>query len=240
MFLYRLKVIIAAVSTGLYPCSFIYNSMIFRWLGHSAIELKEGEIDIAIDPLTEARIEPDVICLTHGHSDHLGSTIKIAKDCNCKVLAAFELAHYLESKGVEAVGMNLGGSVDVDGIRITMVEAKHSSSIMEGNDIIYAGEPCGFVIEGSITAYHAGDTSLFSDMGLIRELYSPDVSFIPVGGFYTMDERQALIAARILGSRMIVPIHYNTFDAIKTDLTLLKKNLDERLFLPEIGERYEI
>jgi len=197
--------------------------MRFRWLGHSAIELEDGEMDIAIDPLTEERIKPDVICLTHGHSDHLGSTIKIAKDCNCKVLAAFELAHYLESKGVKAVGMNLGGSVDVDGTRITMVEAKHSSSIIDGNDIIYAGEPCGFVIEGSRTAYHAGDTSLFSDISLIKELYSPDISFLPVGGFYTMDERQALIAARMLGSRTIVPIHYNTFDAIKTDLTFLKK-----------------
>jgi L-ascorbate metabolism protein UlaG (beta-lactamase superfamily) len=214
--------------------------MRFRWLGHSAIELEDGEMDIAIDPLTEERIKPDLICLTHGHSDHLGSTIKISKYCNCKVLAAFELAHYLESKGVEAVGMNLGGSVDVDGTRITMVEAKHSSSIIDGNDIIYAGEPCGFVIKGSRTAYHAGDTSLFSDMSIIKELYSPDISFLPVGGFYTMDERQALIAARILGSRTIVPIHYNTFDAIKTDLTFLKKNLNERLLLPEIGEKYEI
>jgi len=214
--------------------------MKFRWLGHSAVELEDRGKRIAIDPFTEEPLEPDIICLTHGHSDHLGSTIDIAKKYSPKVIAIFELASYLQSKGIDATGMNIGGSIIIDGIEITMVEARHSSSIMEGEKIIYAGEPCGCVIKGSRTAYHAGDTSLFSDMKLIKELYAPDISFLPVGGFYTMDERQALMAAELLGSYKIVPIHYNTFEPIKTDLRLLKEKLGEKLFVPEKGRTYEV
>lgn len=214
--------------------------MKFRWLGHSAIELEDRGKKVVIDPFTEEPLEPDIICLTHGHSDHLGSAVDLAKKYNPKVVAIFELANYLQSKGIDAIGINMGGSVIIDGIEITMVEAKHSSGVMEGEKIIYAGEPCGYVIKGSRTAYHAGDTSLFSDMRLIKELYAPDISFLPVGGFYTMDERQALMAAELLGSYKIVPIHYNTFEPIKTDLKLLKEKLGEKLFLPEKGKVYEV
>jgi L-ascorbate metabolism protein UlaG (beta-lactamase superfamily) len=217
--------------------------MKFRWLGHSAIELEDRGKKIVVDPFTEEPLESDIICLTHGHSDHIGSTIDLAKKYkkhNPRVIAIFELASYLQSKGIDVIGMNIGGSIIIDGIEITMVEARHSSSIMEEGKIIYAGEPCGYVIKGSRTVYHAGDTSLFSDMRLIKELYAPDISFLPVGGFYTMNERQAVMAAELIGSYKIVPIHYNTFDLIKTDLKLLKEKLGEMLFVPEKGKAYEI
>jgi L-ascorbate metabolism protein UlaG (beta-lactamase superfamily) len=214
--------------------------MKFRWLGHSAVELEDRGKTVVVDPFTDEPTKPDVICLTHGHSDHVGSTMDLARKHGSKVVAIFELANYLRSKGVDATGINMGGTFKTGDIEISMVEAKHSSSITEGDDTIYAGEPCGYVVRGSRTVYHAGDTSLFSDMRLIKELYAPDLSFLPVGGFYTMDERQALMAAELLGSRVIVPIHYDTFDVIRTDLELLKENLRERLLVPERGKIYEV
>jgi Predicted Zn-dependent hydrolases of the beta-lactamase fold len=147
--------------------------MKIRWLGHSAVEILYRGKKIPIDPFVEKseglnlkpNLKPDLICVIHGYSDHLGSTIEIAKRANSKVVAIFELAMYLEKRGTNCVGMNIGGSINIDGIRISMVEARHSSSIIdeESGRIEYGGEPCGYIFELSKTLYHAGCSFLWNE-----------------------------------------------------------------------------
>ena len=142
--------------------------------------------------------------------------------------AVHELASWLSAKGVDARGMNIGGTVTDGDVEITMVRAEHSSSIMENGVPVYMGEPCGFIIrtEG-LTIYHAGDTGLFSDMNLIRTLYHPDVALLPAGGLYTMGPAEAMMAAEFVGAPLVIPMHYNTFPAIQQDLTGFKKAIEE-------------
>lgn len=169
-------------------------------------------------------IDADIVLLTHAHGDHLGDHPEKFR----RVYAVHELASWLSAKGVDARGMNIGGTVTDGDVEITMVRAEHSSSIMENGVPVYMGEPCGFIIrtEG-ITIYHAGDTGLFSDMNLIRSLYHPDVALLPAGGLYTMGPAEAMIAAEFVGAPLVIPMHYNTFPAIQQDLTGFKKAIEE-------------
>ncbi len=169
-------------------------------------------------------IDADIVLLTHAHGDHMGDHPEKFR----RVYAVHELASWLSAKGVDARGMNIGGTVTDGDIEITMVRAEHSSSIMENGVPVYMGEPCGFIIrtEG-LTIYHAGDTGLFSDMKLIRTLYHPDVALLPAGGTYTMGPAEAMMAAEFVGAPLIIPMHYNTFPAIQQDLTGFKKAIDE-------------
>ena len=214
--------------------------MNFVWFGHSAVLLKYRGKKIIVDPFVDEKMDADIICLTHGHSDRLESAVEIAERSGAEVVAIFELAKHLKARGVNATGMNLGGGVEIGGIRINMVDARHSSSIIGDGGIIYAGSPCGYVFELDKKVYHAGDTSLFRDMKSIRDLYEPEIGFLPAEGFYTMDEQQASTAAEWLGHSRIIPIHYNTFDALRTDLKRLKGVLGGRLVVPEIGKTYEL
>lgn len=169
-------------------------------------------------------IDADIVLLTHAHGDHLGDHPEKFR----RVYAVHELASWLSAKGVDARGMNIGGTVTDGDVEITMVRAEHSSSIMENGVPVYMGEPCGFIIrtEG-ITIYHAGDTGLFSDMNLIRSLYHPDVALLPAGGLYTMGPAEAMMAAEFVGAPQVIPMHYNTFPAIQQDLTGFKKAIEE-------------
>ena len=169
-------------------------------------------------------IDADIVLLTHAHGDHLGDHPEKFR----RVYAVHELASWLSAKGVDARGMNIGGTVTDGDVEITMVRAEHSSSIMENGVPVYMGEPCGFIIrtEG-ITIYHAGDTGLFSDMNLIRSLYHPDVALLPAGGLYTMGPAEAMMAAEFVGAPLVIPMHYNTFPAIQQDLTGFKKAIEE-------------
>ena len=206
------------------------------WLGHSAfrVDTPSGK-RIYVDPFLngnpkcpENEREPervDAIFITHGHNDHVGDTLDLARKFGCPVVAPVELRDYLSMRGCEAADgahdPNKGGTVDLDGIKVTLVHAQHSSSFMTeapaGSatpwQIVYTGEPCGLVFdfgEGP-KLYFAGDTNVFGDMALIARLYAPDVAILPIGGHFTMDPKEAAVACELLGVKRCVPCHYGTF-----------------------------
>jgi L-ascorbate metabolism protein UlaG (beta-lactamase superfamily) len=207
--------------------STVQKNVKVTWFGHSAflIESPTGK-NILIDPWLDNPKAPagakeishvDLILVTHGHSDHVGNTIEVAKRTNAKVVCIFELSLYFQNNGVERVqGMNKGGSVNVDGINITMTDAKHSGDIDVGGKVIPGGEAAGFVIrlENGYTLYNSGDTSLFGDMKYVAELYKPQAVFLPIGGLFTMSPREAAIACKLLKPKRIVGMHYGTFPAL--------------------------
>ncbi len=165
--------------------------MQLTWLGHSCV-LLAGSRRVLIDPFIEGGsvlgTNPDLVAVTHGHDDHLGEAVALGK----KTVATTEIARYLKSRGVPAEGMNIGGTMEVDGVSFTMTPAMHSGGIEEGGVFIGGSAAAGFVVEmDGVKVYHAGDTGLFSDMKLIGELYRPDVALLPIGGRYTMGTAEA-------------------------------------------------
>jgi L-ascorbate metabolism protein UlaG (beta-lactamase superfamily) len=195
------------------------------WLGHAAfkIETSGGEV-ILIDPwiLTnpmcpekDKKFERiDTMLVTHGHFDHIADAVELGKKFKPKVVGIYELCAWLESKGVTGTsGMNKGGSQRVGEIEVTMVNAVHSCGIKDGDQIIYGGEACGYIIRlpGGLTIYHAGDTAVFGDMKIIADLYAPDLAMLPIGDFYTMGPKEAALAIRLLNVRHVIPMHFGTF-----------------------------
>jgi L-ascorbate metabolism protein UlaG (beta-lactamase superfamily) len=198
------------------------------WLGHATVlvELPNGT-NLMIDPFIEHNpkypkgfVLPekiDYILLTHGHMDHIADAAPLAEKYGSTVVAMVELAEYLDKKGVKStIGFNFGGSVKLPGALVTLVEAKHSSSIEEDGQIVYLGEAGGLVItiEDGPVLYHAGDTTVFRDMELIRELYAPEVAMLPIGGHYTMGPKEAALAIRYLQPKVTLPIHWGTFPVL--------------------------
>jgi L-ascorbate metabolism protein UlaG (beta-lactamase superfamily) len=195
------------------------------WLGHAAFRVDSpGGKRIYIDPFLngnpkcpESEQEPervDMIAVTHGHGDHVGDSIDLAKKHSCPVVAPVELSDWLSNQGVaETRDPNKGGTVDVDGVAFTLTHAFHSSSTDDGT---YAGEPCGIIVrlEDGTKIYFAGDTCVFGDMQLIGRIYSPDVAVLPIGGHYTMDPKEAAVALELLGTKRCVPCHYGTFPVL--------------------------
>lgn len=198
------------------------------YLGHAAFRfISPKGVVLYVDPFLSGNPKTppelksvekaDLILVTHGHGDHLGDTLAIAEKTNAKIVAMPELGRYLTRKGAkQVIGMNKGGTYRSHGIAITMVHAIHSSSVTEGDQVIYTGEPAGFIIrfENGFALYHAGDTGLFGDMKIIGELYQPEVSILPIGSHFTMDPREAAYAAKLLGSKYVIPIHYGTFPVL--------------------------
>jgi L-ascorbate metabolism protein UlaG (beta-lactamase superfamily) len=194
------------------------------WLGHAAFKIRtpQGKT-IYIDPWLsnpncpdgEKQVgQADAILVTHGHFDHLGETVEVAKLTGAPVACNWEISVWLESQGVSgAMGMNKGGTINVGGVKVTMVSADHSSGIKDGDRIANGGEAAGFVVEleNGHKLYHAGDTNVFGDMRLIGELYSPDVALLPIGGHFTMSPKEAAVAVRLLGVKRVIPMHYGTF-----------------------------
>ncbi|NMB80100.1 MAG: metal-dependent hydrolase [Methanomicrobiales archaeon] len=200
--------------------------MQITWLGHSSV-LLTGTKKVLIDPFIEggsvAGTDPDIVAITHGHEDHMGEAVALNK----KTIAITEIAKYLKKKGLVVEGMNIGGTILVDGISFTMTQAIHSSFIEEAGLGFYGGSAAGYVVGmDGIRVYHAGDTALFSDMKLIGELYHPDVAILPIGGRYTMGVAEAMMAANFLGAKTVIPIHYNTWDKIAADPVRLKTALE--------------
>ncbi|WP_292520783.1 metal-dependent hydrolase [Methanoculleus sp.] len=199
--------------------------MRLTWLGHACFCL-EGSQTILIDPFIpegSLPVEPDIVAVTHAHADHMGVAVQLKK----KTVAVNEVAKYLASKGVPAESMNIGGSITLDGVRFTMTPALHSSWLEDEGMGFYGGTAAGFVITmDGIRVYHAGDTALFSDMQLVRDLYRPDVALLPVGGRFTMGIEEAMIAARYIGARLAIPMHYDTFPAIQQDVQAFKQALE--------------
>jgi L-ascorbate metabolism protein UlaG (beta-lactamase superfamily) len=156
----------------------------------------------------------DAIFVTHGHFDHIADAVPLAKRFNCTCVAIPETAAWLGVQGVEnTINMNIGGTVDVAGIKATMTHAVHSCGITDGNGRLYGGVAAGYVFtfDNGIRVYHAGDTAVFSDMKIIADLYKPDIVMLPIGGHYTMDPMQAAYAVRMMNARVVVPMHYGTF-----------------------------
>jgi L-ascorbate metabolism protein UlaG (beta-lactamase superfamily) len=218
--------------------------MHITWLGHACVLLM-GTSRVIIDPFAgegrQITVTPDIVAVTHGHGDHMGETVRLAK----KTVAINEIAKYLKTKGVPAEGINIGGSIEVDGVRFTMTPAVHSSWLEEAGPGYCGGAAAGYVItmDGK-RIYHAGDTALFSDMKLIGQLYNPDVALVPIGGRFTMGPEEAMMAAQFIGAPLVVPIHYNTWPVISQDPALFKKAIerttDMKVALPSPGESVEI
>ena len=218
--------------------------MQLTWLGHSCV-LLDGSRKILVDPYTEggsvAGIPADIVAVTHGHDDHMGETVALNK----KTIAITEIARYLRQKGLAAEGMNIGGTLTIDGVTFTMTPALHSTCIEEAGPGFTGGAAAGFVIGmDGVKVYHAGDTGLFSDMKLIGELYHPDVALLPIGGRFTMGVAEAMMAANFIGAKTVVPIHYNTWEKITADPFALKKAVerttDIKVMVLRPGESLEI
>jgi L-ascorbate metabolism protein UlaG (beta-lactamase superfamily) len=168
----------------------------------------------------------DLILASHGHFDHIEDLVACARESGAPVVGIFELCDWLTRKGIANTSpMNKGGSQDIGGVRITMTDARHSSGYVDNGQMVYMGEPAGYVVrlEDGMSIYFAGDTCLFGDMRLIGELYAPTIAFLPIGDRFTMDPVQAARAAEFLGVKQIVPMHWGTFplltgtpDALKT------------------------
>lgn len=194
--------------------------------GHSVVQIKTDQHTIIIDPFINGNgqtdlkmddLKVDVILLTHGHNDHVGDTIELAKKNNALVVAPFELATYLGWKGLNVHPMHIGGSYTFDFGTVKLTQAFHGSSYEEeGEKIVYTGMPAGILFKhGGKTVYHAGDTGLFSDMKLLGELEEIDLAFLPIGDNFTMGPEDAAIAAKWIKAKTVVPMHYNTFPVIE-------------------------
>lgn len=195
----------------------------FTWYGHSCWLIDTGKGTLLFDPfLTGNPVAPvkaehvnaDFILVSHGHSDHLGDTISIAKRTGAMVLSNFEIAAHCEGQGCKAHPLHIGGSHEFSFGRVKLTIAHHGSSFPDGR---YAGTPCGFLLTiGKKKIYNAADTGLFYDMKLIGD-EKLDVALIPIGDNFTMGPEDALRAAKLLRTKILVPMHYNTFDLIKQD-----------------------
>ena len=219
-----------------------------RWLGHSGFEIELANKILLIDPwltgnplaaVTASDIKKaDVVCVTHDHGDHLGDAIEICKRTGATFVGIYELGVFAEENGVkDVVGINIGGTVGVKGISVTMVQAFHSST---------RGAPTGFVIkaEGK-TVYHAGDTGLFGDMKFIGEIHRPDVALIPIGDYYTMGPREAAEAVKLIKPTVVIPMHYQTLPVLSPSAEDFIKFVKEKA--PEVkvvalktGEAYQL
>lgn len=230
-----------------------WGGLSITWLGHAAAHITTPKgTEILIDPFLEQNPKYpkdyklpeklDLLLLSHGHGDHIADAVSVAKKHHPQVVAIYELASWVGSKGInDIVGMNLGGSYKHKDVTVSMVEARHSSSIQDGKETLYAGEPTGFVltIETAPVIYHAGDTSLFTDMRLIKELYAPEIGMLPIGDHYTMGPKAAALAANYLGLKTILPIHYGTFPQLTgtpAELEQHLKNTGITVLTPQPGE----
>lgn len=222
------------------------------WLGHGSFRFDTpGGKRVYLDPFLDNPMCPenekeperiDVIALTHGHSDHVGSSVELIGRFSPAVVAQNELKNWLGSQGAEMdelPGMNKGGSVKVQGIRFTMTDAKHSSS---GPDGEYLGEAAGYVVqvENGTKLYFSGDTSVFGDMQLIGRIYEPDVAILPIGDHFTMGPKEAAIALELLGVSRCVPCHYGTFPVLTGSPEELRKLTDVEVLAMQPGETITI
>jgi L-ascorbate metabolism protein UlaG (beta-lactamase superfamily) len=208
--------------------------MQIRFLGQAAFELTDGETTVLIDPFltgnpkaaaTAEEVSADAILLTHGHGDHFGDTVAIAKRTGADVVAIVEIANELSAEGLEKVhDPNMGGTVKFDWGSVKLVPAWHSSMTPKGT----ASSPAGLIVKlGGKTIYHLGDTDLFSDMELISRRVGPiDVALVCIGGHYTMDRFDAVEAVKLIGAREVIPCHYDTFPVIETDVQAFKAGVE--------------
>lgn len=223
-----------------------------RFYGHACFRLEQGDVQVLIDPFftgnphikeIPADLRPTNILVTHGHGDHLGDAIELAKANGATILATPELAGYCGRQGAAVDGAHMGGTVRFPWGSVKLVPAFHSSSVGPNLDI-YAGNPVGMVVRfHGLTFYHAGDTCLFGDMRLIGEGNDLDVAYLPIGGHYTMDTEDALKAIELLRPRAIIPGHYNTWPVLEVDISAFKARVEAatraKCVVLKPGEAYE-
>jgi len=217
-------------------------SFSFTWLGHATFLFRSpGGKRLVLDPWIVGNPSSpesakklgalDLILVTHGHSDHMGDAVSLARSSGAMVVAPYEVSLWLQKKGLQhVVGMNPGGKLAAHGLSITMVPAMHSSSVEEDGQIVSLGVAAGYVIrfENALTVYFAGDTCVFGDMRLIGELYQPAIGFLPIGDHYTMGPEQAAKACELLGIKQVVPMHYGTFPALTGTPAKLRELVEPR------------
>ncbi len=210
-----------------------------RYLGHSAFRIETGDDVILIDPFLAPNKEYDFkndnisyVLVTHAHSDHLGSAIEISKLKGAKIVSVFELANYCAQNGASAIGVNLGGWVKLPFGSVMFTPAFHSSSFADGT---YAGCASGILmkIKGK-TLFHAGDSALTQEYKTLSELNDIELAMLPVGGFFTMGVQEAVLAAKWLGAKQAIPMHYNTFDLIKTDVKIFEEGVKREGVIPHV------
>jgi L-ascorbate metabolism protein UlaG (beta-lactamase superfamily) len=201
------------------------------WFGHAAFKIEIAEKIVLVDPWLNGNptssvkaseiTEADIVYVTHDHHDHLGDAFDICKRTGATFIAIVELAHYAEENGIKKhEGLNIGGSVETKGLKLTIVQATHTAS---------RGAPTGVIIEGEgKIVYHAGDTGLFGDMRLLGELYKLDLAMIPIGGYYTMDAKEAAEAVRLLSPKVVIPMHYKTFPVLAKSADEFARNVREK------------
>jgi L-ascorbate metabolism protein UlaG (beta-lactamase superfamily) len=211
--------------------------MDIRFLGHATFELSEGDARILIDPFLAPNnpkatvsaddVDPTHVLLTHGHVDHVADAVTVAKRTGAHCVAMVELANWLGAQGVENVSdPNIGGTVEFDWGWVKLVQAFHTSTTPDGKA---KHSPSGLVINiGGTTVYHLGDTGLFGDLKLIAERTPVDVAIVPIGGHYTMDRHDAVVAAKLIGAGTVIPCHYNTFPPIETDAQAFKSDVESQ------------
>jgi len=207
------------------------------WLGHATflIDTAAGKT-ILIDPWvmgnpkTPERLKQfekiDLMLCTHGHFDHIGDAVELAKKHKPTVVGIFELCAWLQKKGVQQTSaMNKGGTQQIGNIKITMVNAQHSCGIEDEGQIVYAGEACGYVVEleNGFRLYHAGDTNVFGDMKIIQELYAPALALLPIGDHFTMGPREAAYACSLLRPQAVIPMHFGTFPVLTGTIEQLRE-----------------
>jgi L-ascorbate metabolism protein UlaG (beta-lactamase superfamily) len=221
--------------------------MQIKFHGQSCFELSDGDNTVLVDPFlkpnnpiavaTAEEVDPTQIALSHGHADHVADAVAVAKRTGAHCVAIVELAKWLEGLGVEALSdPNLGGTVEFDWGWIKLVPAWHTNTIpgsaespFSAEHGIAIGTAAGLLIDiGGVTVYHAGDTCLFGDMKLIAERNPVDVALLPIGGHYTMDSSDAVVAAEFVGAGTVIPMHYNTFPAIEADPQAFKAEVEEK------------
>jgi L-ascorbate metabolism protein UlaG (beta-lactamase superfamily) len=221
--------------------------MEIKFHGQSCFSLIDGDTKVVIDPflkpnnpvaeITADELEATHMFVTHGHVDHCADAVAVAKKNNAACAAIVELAVWLQEQGVENVSdPNLGGTVTYDDVWVKLVPAWHTNTIAGGEGSPYSaghgtsiGTPSGLVVNvGNKTVYHAGDTCLFGDMKLIAERNPVDVALLPIGGHYTMDREDAVVAAQMIGAETVIPMHYDTFPAIETEADIFKADVESQ------------
>ena len=221
--------------------------MDIRFIGHACFVLSDGSATVVVDPffapnnpaatVTADEVEATHILVTHGHADHIADAVGLGKRTGAHCLSLVEVANWLDAQGVAEVSdPNLGGTVEFDWGWVKLVQAFHTNTIPGSADApfsaesgIVIGPPSGLVVKiGGKTVYHLGDTCLFGDLKLIAERTPVDVALIPIGGHYTMDRHDAVIAAELIGAETVIPMHYNTFPPIETDAEQFKADVESR------------